>query len=205
VGKSSVTLIGPGWGLAEGRKSLLESITAASRALVLDADALRLLAQDIPPAPLSVPAILTPHAGEAAALLGIDTARVLSEAPRVAQEIAQGYGATVILKGAITWVSAPTGKLAVFDGAFPALGTAGSGDVLAGICAAVLASELESLGPGAQPHTLESLIFDCSCKSVLIHAAAGRRCFKKRGEFTADDLLPFVSLAAAWSRAKLDR
>jgi NAD(P)H-hydrate epimerase len=125
--------------------------------VVLDADGLNLLAQidgwaeRLPPE-----TILTPHPGEMARLLGADPAE-LKERDRVelAQEQAAAWGCVVLLKGAYTVVAAPDGRATIVPFADPALATAGSGDVLSGVIAALLGQGLaayEAAALGAYLH-----------------------------------------------------
>lgn len=129
--------------------------------LVLDADGLNahaeLLAQL---AGRSAPSVLTPHAGELARLLGIDSEEVSARRlthVRAAAALAQ---AVVVLKGDDTLVAEPGGMVAVSRGESPALASAGTGDVLSGVIAALLAQGLTA--------------FAAACAGVLMHARAGR-------------------------------
>jgi hydroxyethylthiazole kinase-like uncharacterized protein yjeF len=111
--------------------------------LVVDADGLNLLAkmegwwQRLPS-----PAVLTPHPGEMARLVGCSTAEVLADRIGCATEMAAKWGHVVLLKGAHSLVAAPDGRLVVLPFANPALATAGSGDVLAGVVVAMRAQGL---------------------------------------------------------------
>ncbi|MBC7223145.1 MAG: bifunctional ADP-dependent NAD(P)H-hydrate dehydratase/NAD(P)H-hydrate epimerase [Anaerolineae bacterium] len=127
--------------------------------LVLDADALNALAQaeGWPEWLAQVQAILTPHAGEMARLLKTTPAEVQASRWETAREAARRWSQVVVLKGAFTVVAAPDGRLAVLPFANPALATAGSGDVLAGTIAGLLAQGLppwEAAVAGAYVHGL---------------------------------------------------
>ncbi|HEX3932254.1 MAG TPA: NAD(P)H-hydrate epimerase [Nocardioides sp.] len=106
--------------------------------LVVDADALRHLTR-----PLERPAILTPHAGELAAMLEVDRAEVEADQLRFARLAAGEYAATVVLKGHHTLVADPDGRVRVTTSGTPWLAVAGAGDVLGGLCGALLAAGLE--------------------------------------------------------------
>ena len=84
-------------------------------------------------------AVITPHPLEAARLLGIDTVAVQADRLHAARTLAQRFQAVIVLKGSGTVIARPDGFAAVNPTGSPALATAGSGDVLTGICAALLA------------------------------------------------------------------
>ncbi len=112
--------------------------------VVVDAEALTHVA-----GPVDVPALLTPHAGELARMLGVEREEVEAERLRHAREAAVRYGAVVLLKGRHTLVAAPTGEVRVCTVGPPWLATAGSGDVLAGLCGALLAAGLDPFDAGS--------------------------------------------------------
>lgn len=123
-------VVGPGLSRSEAARASVRAALDSGRALVIDADALALI--DLS---LSVPAILTPHAGEFERLFGASDAawveRVVAAARRA--------DAVVLAKGSTTVVAAPDGRVAMSDPLPAALATAGTGDVLAGICGTMLA------------------------------------------------------------------
>jgi hydroxyethylthiazole kinase-like uncharacterized protein yjeF len=124
-----------------------EALTAALRdgvPLVVDADALRHLA-----GPLDTPALLTPHAGELAAMLGVERAEVEADQLAFARRAAGEYSATVLLKGHHTLVAAPDGRVRVTTTGTPWLAVAGAGDVLGGLCGALLAAGLSPYDAGS--------------------------------------------------------
>jgi NAD(P)H-hydrate epimerase len=142
-------LIGPGSGVNERTREAVLQALAARRAVVLDADAVTVFADD--PARLFAaiggPALLTPHEGEFRRLFP-DLAAVPSKVER-ARAAAKRSGATILLKGGDTIVAAPDGPAVINVHAPAALATAGSGDVLAGIAAGLMARGLAPLGAGA--------------------------------------------------------
>ena len=133
--RRQVFVCGPGLGV-EAARAALPPLLAAGRQIVADADALAAFAGA--PEGLRGAAVLTPHAGEFARLFGAPGSNHL-EAARAA---AHRTGAVVVLKGADTVIAAPDGWAAINDSAPPTLATAGTGDVLAGLIAGLLAQGL---------------------------------------------------------------
>lgn len=120
--------------------------------MVLDADALNLLAQGTVAAQWGqAPVALTPHPAEAARLLGCTTADVQANRPEAAQALARRYAAWIVLKGAGTLVCRPDGHCAINTTGNPGLATAGTGDVLAGMMGSLIAQRipLDQAVPGA--------------------------------------------------------
>jgi NAD(P)H-hydrate epimerase len=107
---------------------------------VVDADGLF----GLEPVAREAPTVLTPHAGELARLLGIDSATVSAHRLESAARVAERFGAVVLLKGADTLVAAPRSGVLVATYGTPALATAGSGDVLTGVVATFLAKGMEA-------------------------------------------------------------
>lgn len=113
--------------------------------LVVDADGLNILS-DIPDWHTLLPpgTILTPHPGEMARLTGKTTAEVQADRLRIAQTSAAAWGHVVVLKGAFTIIAAPNGESILLPFANPGLGSAGTGDVLAGAIVALRAQGLDA-------------------------------------------------------------
>lgn len=151
-------LVGPGLGRSDARRHVELWLHAWSGPVVLDADALTAFAGDL--AALGVllkarPAVLTPHAGEAARLLACRTEDVVARPFETASALSEQSGAVVLLKGVPTIVATPGGACYVSARGTPALATAGSGDVLAGIVATILAQSGDAAvaaGIGAWAH-----------------------------------------------------
>ncbi|MPZ63056.1 MAG: NAD(P)H-hydrate dehydratase [Propionibacteriales bacterium] len=122
----------------------IAGILEAGEPTVVDADGLRFL-----PARLRHPALLTPHAGELARLLDVRREDVERRPLEHARAAAERWRATVLLKGRRTIVTAPDGRTRVNPTGTPWLSTAGSGDVLAGLCGALLAAGLDPLDAGS--------------------------------------------------------
>jgi len=113
------------------------------------------------------PAVLTPHGGELARLLGTESAEVNARRLHHAREAARAAGSIVVLKGDDTLVAEPDGRVGVSPGGAPALATAGTGDVLSGVLGAMLAK-------GVEP-------FTAACAAVLLHVRAGRLAAEREG------------------------
>lgn len=140
---ASTLVLGPGMGDADAAKLLLGAALQALSPLVLDADALNLIAADQALqqalAQRASPALITPHPLEAARLLDSSSAAVQADRLAAARALAQRYQAVVVLKGSGTVIARPDLFCAVNPTGNAGLATAGSGDVLAGICGALLA------------------------------------------------------------------
>jgi hydroxyethylthiazole kinase-like uncharacterized protein yjeF len=135
-------VIGSGGG-ADAEQALADSL-ADGVPVVVDADGLTHVT-----GPLGVPALLTPHAGELARMLGVEREQVEAEQLRFAREAAQRYDAVVLLKGRHTLVATPGGEVRVTTVAPAWLATAGAGDVLAGLCGSLLAAGLDPFDAGS--------------------------------------------------------
>ncbi|OZA30604.1 MAG: bifunctional ADP-dependent NAD(P)H-hydrate dehydratase/NAD(P)H-hydrate epimerase [Hydrogenophilales bacterium 17-61-9] len=138
----SVLVIGPGLGQSPRAHALLEAALAAPCPLVLDADALNLLASDPNLAKQTTrrshPTLLTPHPGEAARLLKLSVAEVQANRIESARLLGQSYRAEIALKGAGTVIAHPNNHYAINTSGGPWLAQAGSGDRLTGMVAALM-------------------------------------------------------------------
>lgn len=160
VARKAAVVCGPGFGLDEDAKRAVTRLLGHPVKVVLDADALSLFANEASTfAAARGRVVMTPHVAEAARLLGKDVAAVEHDRFAAARELAASTGAAVLLKGAYTIV-AEGARLAVIDAGSVALATAGSGDVLAGVCGALLSS----LSP-----------FDAACAAAHLHGRSGER------------------------------
>jgi NAD(P)H-hydrate epimerase len=147
AGRVGALALGPGLGRAEGTTAFVRAALETVRLpAVVDADGLWHLGER--PGWLSgrgAPTIITPHAGEAARLLGRERAEVEAERLAAARELAAVTGAVAVLKGSGTVTAAPDGRTVVNATGSSALASAGTGDVLTGVVAAALAKGLEPL------------------------------------------------------------
>ena len=136
---------GPGLGTSPAAADLLAVAVQRPAQLVLDADALNLLAADNNVAKRlaqrSTPAILTPHPTEAARLLGCSTAEVQADRITAARQLAARYHSLVVLKGCGSVIAAVDGRFWINSSGNPGMASAGMGDVLSGLLVALLAQD----------------------------------------------------------------
>lgn len=184
--KASVVVIGPGLGTAPWGEQLLDAALESALPLVLDADALNLLAVRQQQSPERRDNwVLTPHPGEAARLLGTDTASVSADRFAAVTALQERFGGAVILKGAGTLVADAAGTSLCPYGN-PGMASGGMGDVLAGLIGSLLAQGLDA-GRAAR-------------LGVCVHGAAADRAAAETGERTllASDLLPEFAYWIRW-------
>ena len=134
-GRVQAWVVGPGGGDDAG--TMLAEARADGVPVVVDADALRHVTGTLPGC------VLTPHAGELAAMLGVERAGIEAAPLAHARDAARRWDCVVVLKGHHTLVAAPDGRVRVTTTGVPWLATAGAGDVLAGLVGALLAAGLE--------------------------------------------------------------
>jgi NAD(P)H-hydrate epimerase len=151
-------VVGPGAGVTSDTRAAALAALATGHAVVLDADALTAFADD--PAALFAaikgPAVMTPHDGEFARIFGDDKTDKLSRARAAAKRA----NAVVVLKGPDTVIASPDGRAAINSNAPPTLATGGTGDVLSGLIAGLLAQGLDA--------------YDSACAACWIHGEAAQ-------------------------------
>jgi NAD(P)H-hydrate epimerase len=161
-GRVQSLVLGPGLGRSQDAfEFALEVARQAEVPLLLDADGLNAHAGKLGAlAKRRAPTVITPHAGELGRLLDLESDEVGAHRLASACRAAEEAHAIVVLKGDDTIVAAPEGTVAVNPGGASALATAGTGDVLSGVIAALLAKRMDP--------------FTAACAGVFLHAAAGR-------------------------------
>lgn len=177
IEKADVLAVGPGLGQNDWGQTLYDCAIESGKALILDADALNLLAEHPQPLPQ---AILTPHPGEAARLLGVSNQSIQAHRFDAMDALVKKYQCVVVLKGAGTLVGAPGQTTRVIDAGNPGMATGGMGDVLTGVIAALYAQNLS--------------LFDAASLGALLHGAAGDAAAKVGGErgLLPSDLFPHL-------------
>lgn len=170
---AGAAVIGPGWGVV-GREKLLRALIDALPGGAIDADGLNLIASLDHWPTMSVNWVLTPHPGELSRLLGRPTPEVMAGLTNAARELAERSGAVVVGKSSTVVVAHPDGRYAVVDGGNPALGTGGTGDVLAGAIAGLVAGGMDG--------------WQAARAAVLAHQLAGRALREQNGTFLAEEL-----------------
>ena len=152
--RATVVALGPGIGQSDWSRALFNSVLASDKPLVVDADALNLLAgSELRHADW----ILTPHPGEAARLLGVTSADVQADRCAALVALQQRFGGTIVLKGSGTLVSADNGPPRLCSAGNPGMAAAGMGDVLTGVIAGLRAQGLPAAiaaAAGVQAHAV---------------------------------------------------
>lgn len=179
---ASVIVIGPGLGQDEWSEQMLYHAILADKPMILDADALNILANK--PDWLNkrnAPTLMTPHPGEAARLLGSDTALVESDRLKSVRLLSEKFDASVVLKGSGTLIQKHRGATALCPYGNPGMASGGMGDVLSGILG----------GLWAQSEWSQSFATDLG---VCLHAKAADIAMQKSGErgMLASDLIPIA-------------
>jgi hydroxyethylthiazole kinase-like uncharacterized protein yjeF len=171
--------VGSGLGQDDEAVRRLLNVLATDVPVVVDADGLRLLPRKA--IDRAAPTILTPHAGEAAALLDVTVEQIEGQRLENVRRLAELYDATVLLKGPFTLIADPlTSRVRVNTHASPVLATAGSGDVLAGLIGGLLAG-------GLTP-------YDAASVGAYVHGATGLLAARS-GPVAAGDLVATLPLA----------
>lgn len=175
--KCSVVVIGPGLGQSEWAVALFEAALQASKPMVVDADALNLLAAKHR---RHDNWIITPHPGEAARLLNAVTEEIQDDRFSAVTELQQCYGGVVVLKGAGSIIKSADPIPRVCRAGNPGMATGGMGDILSGVLGGLLAQGLD--------------IFAAAEVGVFVHAVAADRAAEELGErgLLASDLFPHL-------------
>jgi NAD(P)H-hydrate epimerase len=170
---AAAVLLGPGWGRGEDRMRLLQACLPLEEQgipLILDADAIA-LAKDLV---FHGNAILTPHTGEFAAYTGLPKDEILANPVPVLRRFAADKNVYILFKSHVLYVVSPDGKLGIIDGMNPLLAAGGSGDVLAGFCAAISARWGYAAAQTTAKHGNSNCPWwtcACAAASLLVRAA----------------------------------
>ncbi len=181
IQRATVLAIGPGLGQTSWSELLLQQVLGAQQPVVLDADALNVLASPGWHCEFSKRvAVLTPHPGEAARMLGMTVAAVQTDRFACVRLLAQRYQAVVVLKGQGSLIADPSGRVALCTDGNPGMSCGGMGDVLTGVIAALLAQGLNA--------------WDAACFGVCCHSAAADVAVTDAGVrgLLATDLMPIL-------------
>ncbi len=172
--RATVLALGPGLGQGDWSRTVLAAVWDSELPMIVDADALNLLAQE---PQRREHWILTPHPGEAARLLGCSTAEVQADRLAAIQAIQSRYGGVVVLKGAGTLI-ADGSRCRISRAGNPGMAGGGMGDVLSGVIAGLCAQGMS--------------LFDAAAAGVVAHGLAADALAKRDGErgLLAGDLLP---------------
>jgi ADP-dependent NAD(P)H-hydrate dehydratase / NAD(P)H-hydrate epimerase len=157
LARTDVIAVGPGLGRSAWARDALNAVLGSGQPLVIDADALNLLAEAPPPARAAW--ILTPHPGEAGRLLGVSAADIQRDRLAALERLLARFDGTIVLKGAATLVGMRGRTPGLCERGNPGMATAGTGDVLTGVIAGILA---QCSDPWAAARV-----------GVLVHAMAG--------------------------------
>ena len=181
-------VMGPGLGRSDDTRKLVEQILGDSEVpVLLDADALNVFegdAKSLAALLAGRPALITPHVAEFARLASVDVREVVANRFDIGAQLANTLSATVLLKGSPTVIFTPEGQRFVVARGTAALGTGGSGDILAGIAGTLLAQTSDSVA--------------AACCSAWIHGRAAELCEYVRGTALEDVL---YALPRAWNEA----
>jgi NAD(P)H-hydrate epimerase len=170
--RPDAVLLGPGWGKTPDRIVMLkEALTYEKKGipLILDADAIALAGETV----FHGRTVLTPHPGELASCTGIEKEKLLFHPAPVLLKLAREKKAVILFKGHVMTIASFDGRLGVVDGMAPALASGGSGDLLAGFCAAIGARMMQD-GQGFDGYTCAVAAAALLIASVKSEELAGR-------------------------------
>lgn len=183
LGRPTLLVVGPGLGRSPWSEQLLQAAASSGLPMVVDADALNLMAEgrvlgDVQP---RANWLFTPHPGEAGRLLGISATEVNADRFGSAERIQKRFGGAVILKGAGSLVVGESGVTGVVLDGNPGMATAGMGDVLSGILGGLMAQGLD--------------VETAARLGATLHACAGDLAAQELGQrgLLATDLIPYAS------------
>ncbi len=161
--RASVLALGPGLGQSDWSGKLWRAALGSHKPAVVDADALNLLAAQV--RVLAPESVITPHPGEAARLLGCDTAQIARDRFAAARELATRYRCVAVLKGAGTLIAHEQGDVAACPWGNPGMASGGMGDVLTGIIAGLMAQGLNAWRAARLGVALHALAGDAAARA----------------------------------------
>lgn len=171
IKNASAIAVGPGLGMSrEVTEFVIKLITDVDKPLVIDADGLNAIAEN-PSILLKLKHIpvITPHPGEMSRLTGMSISEILEDTVTVARNFAMQYNSVVVLKDARSIIASPSGRVVINVTGNPSMSTGGSGDVLTGVIASLLAQGLEP--------------FFAAAVGAYIHGLSGDICMEKLGSY----------------------
>ncbi|MEU3163576.1 NAD(P)H-hydrate dehydratase [Streptosporangium sp. NPDC006930] len=160
VGRVQAWVLGPGLGTGDEARAVARSVLSSEVPVLVDADALTLVAQDRALLRRDAPVLITPHAGELSRLIGVPRERIEARRLESVRRAAAELGVTVLLKGSTTLVAEEDRPVGINLTGSPWLATGGTGDVLAGLAGALLAAGLSG--------------YDAASCAAHLHGIAGR-------------------------------
>ena len=169
VGRVQAWVLGPGLGTGDEARAIARSVLSSEVPVLVDADALTLVAQDRTLLRRGAPVLITPHAGELSRLIDVPRERIEARRLENVRRAAAELGVTVLLKGSTTLVAEDERPVRINPTGSPWLATGGTGDVLAGLAGALLAAGLSG--------------YDAASCAAYLHGIAGRE-----GPLTAWDV-----------------
>ena len=198
-------VIGPGLGRSAESRALVDRVLARWRGpVLLDADALNVFDGDLDALAHGIgdrPALITPHPAEFARLAASEIAQVLAQRFEIGRSLAKRIGATVLLKGLPTVITAPNGEMLVSASGTPILAAAGSGDILSGIAGTLVTQSGDALTSGAIAAWIHGRAAELASDPSRVAGLKpmqiwkfGQRSRRVRG-YTLDDVLASLSLS----------
>ncbi len=170
IEKSDVVAVGPGLGISDRTRRLLQIALQSGKSLVIDADGLNTLAQHIDMLrEKRGPVVLTPHPGEMSRLCGKSVPEIQKDRESIAKEFAMRYGVTLLLKGKDTVIASSGGEIHINPTGNSGMATGGMGDVLTGVVASLLGQGLDG--------------YDAAVLGAFLHGLAGDLAARETGEF----------------------
>lgn len=179
--RADSVLVGPGLGMEdETALAVVELLRRCSKPCVVDADAIKVLHGKLPIGRAEL--VLTPHSGEFYALTGERLSMDIEERARVVGEWSRRLGAVILLKGRVDVVSSPSGTVRLNETGNPGMTVGGTGDVLAGVLASLVAQGMDA--------------FNAACCAAFINGYAGDMLLQEKGyAFTALELAEKIPYA----------